>query len=141
MLSAKDKLSAFRNSTQDLLNTIRSKLGRAREAQIREMFFLADEYHDTRGGILANEEFDVITYKDDTLVLGEVKTGNVTVAEVMTFSNKLGRVNQVTRGILFVLDAIYPDAVTAAGEKNIDIWDIDRVNRFRRSLELEKLVM
>jgi AAA+ ATPase superfamily predicted ATPase len=52
VLSAKEKLSAFRNVTEDLFNAIRTQLGRAREAQVREMFLLSDEYTDTRGGML-----------------------------------------------------------------------------------------
>jgi AAA+ ATPase superfamily predicted ATPase len=141
VLSVKEKLSAFRSATQDLLSTIRSQLGKAREAQIREMFLLSDEYISTRGGILEGKEFDLITYKGDKLVLGEVKTGNVTLAEVLNFANKLGQVKQGAVGILFVLDTIYPDALTAASERNIEVWDIARINNFRRTLKLEKIFL
>lgn len=138
-LSAKEKLSAFRSATQDLLNAIRSQLGKAREAQIREMFLVSDEYTDTRGGMLEDKEFDLITYKGDKLVLGEVKTGNVALAEVLTFANKLVQVKQGAEGILFVLDTIYPDALTAASERDIEVWDIARINSFRQRQKLEKL--
>lgn len=138
-LSAKEKLSAFRSATQDLLKTMRSQLGKAREAQIREMFLLSNEYVDTRSGILENKEFDLITFKDDKLVLGEVKIGSITLAEVLTFANKLEQIKQDAVGILFVLDTIYPDALSAASERNIEVWDIARINSFRRRLGLEKL--
>ncbi len=140
-LSAKEKLSAFRSATEDLLSALRSQLGKAREAQIREMFFLSDEYTDTRGGMLANEEFDLITYKDNKLVLGEVKTGDITLAEVLTFANKLEQVKQEAMGILFVLGTIYPNALTAASERNIEVWDIARINSFRRTLDLGKMAI
>jgi AAA+ ATPase superfamily predicted ATPase len=140
-LNASEKLSAFRSATQDLLSALRSQLGKAREAQIREMFLLSDEYTDTRGGILENEEFDLITYKADKLVLGEVKTGDVTLAEVLTFANKLERTQKDAIGILFVLSTIYPNALTAANDRDIDVWDIARINSFRRTLGLEKLAI
>ena len=140
-LNASEKLSAFRSATQDLLSALRSQLGKARETQIREMFLLSDEYTDTRGGILENEEFNLITYKADQLVLGEVKTGDVTLAEVLTFTNKLARVKQDAIGILFVLSTIYPNALTAANDRDIDVWDIARINSFRWTLGLEKLVI
>jgi hypothetical protein len=140
-LSAKEKLSAFRSATQDLLKTIRSQLGKAREAQIREMFLLSDEYLDTRSGVLENKEFDLITYRDDQLVLGEVKIGSVTLAEVLNFANKIEQLKQDAVGILFVLSSIYPDASSAASERNIDVWDIARINGFRRKLGLEKLAL
>ena len=151
VLNASEKLSAFRSlisirfatqsKPQDLLSALRSQLGKAREAQIREMFLLSDEYTSTRGGILENEEFDLITYKADQLVLGEVKTGDVTLAEVLTFANKLERTQKDAIGILFVLDTIYPDALTAAKDRDIDVWDIARINSFRRTLGLEKLAI
>ena len=140
-LSSKEKLSAFRSATQELLSALRTQLGKAREAQIREMFFLSAEYTDTRGGILDNEELDLITHKGDQLVLGEVKIGDVTLAEVLTFANKLERVKQDAIGILFVLSTIYPDALTAAEERNIEVWDIAGINSFRRTLGLEKLAI
>ncbi len=141
VLPAKEKLSAFRAATEDLLKAIRSRLGKALEAQVREMFHLSDRYRNTRGGIFEGEELDLITYKDNKPILGEVKTGSVTLAGVLTFANKLEKINQAADGILFVLDTIYPDALTAASERNIDVWDIARINRFRRKLDLEKLVV
>ncbi len=139
VLSAREKLSAFRSATQDYLDALRSQLGRAREAQVREMFLVSDEYSDVRGGFLEGEEFDLIASKDNGLVLGEVKTGNVTLGDVVIFANKLEKVEGVASAILFVLETIYPDALSAALERNIEVWDIARINRFRRGLRLEKL--
>jgi hypothetical protein len=118
-------------------------LGKAREAQIREMFYLSDQYANTRGGMLQDKEFDLITYKGTQLVLGEVKTGSVTSAEVLTFANKLEQVREAEEavGILFVLDTIYPDALSAASERNIQVWDIARIDEFRKELRLEKLAI
>jgi AAA+ ATPase superfamily predicted ATPase len=138
-LSAKEKLSAFHSAVQALLESMRSRLGKAREAQIREMFLLSDEYVDTRGGVLEDKEFDLITYKGSKLVLGEVKIGGVTLAEVLNFANKLEQVKQDAVGILFALETIYPDALSAALERNIEVWDIAHINAFRRRLRLEKL--
>lgn len=139
VLSAKEKLSAFRSATRDYLNALRSQLGRAREAQVREMFLVSGEYSDVRGGFMEGEEFDFIAYKENRLVLGEVKTGNVTLGDVMVFITKLEKVAEGASSILFVLETIYPDALSAAMERNIEVWDIARINRFRRSLKLEKL--
>jgi AAA+ ATPase superfamily predicted ATPase len=136
-----EKLSTFQRDVQVLLNSVRSRLGKAREAQVREMFYLSDQYINTRGGMLQDKEFDLITYKGNQLVLGEVKTGSVTLAEVLTFANKLEQVSEEAVGILFVLDTIYPDALSAASERNIQVWDIARINDFRKELRLEKLVI
>ena len=141
--SAQEKLSTFQRAVQDLLNSIRSRLGKAREAQVREMFYLSDQYVNTRGGMLQDKEFDLITYKGTQLILGEVKTGSVTLAEVLTFANKLEQVREAEEavGILFVLDTIYPDAFSAASERNIQVWDIARIDEFRKALNLEKLAI
>ena len=143
-LPAQEKLSTFQAAVRDLLNGIRSQLGKAREAQIREMFYLSDQYANTRGGFLADNEFDLITYKDSQLILGEIKTGSVTSAEVITFANKLEQVEQVKEkavGILFVLDTIYADALSAAAERSIQVWDIAKINDFRKKLKLEKITI
>jgi len=140
-LPVQEKLSTFQRDVQVLLNSVRSRLGKAREAQVREMFYLSDQYINTRGGMLQDKEFDLITYKGNQLVLGEVKTGSVTLAEVLTFANKLEQVSEEAVGILFVLDTIYPDALSAASERNIQVWDIARINDFRKELRLEKLVI
>jgi hypothetical protein len=60
---------------------------------------------------------------------------------VLTFANKLAQVKQDAAGLLFVLGTIYPDALTAASERSIEVWDIARINRFRRSQKLEKLTI
>lgn len=142
-LSTKEKLSAFHKSAQDVLSAIRSQLGKAREAQVREMFFLSGDYVKTGSGMLEGEEFDLITYKDDKLILGEIKTGDVTLAEVLTFIDKLEQVKQKQDavGILFVLDTIYPDALATASERNIEVWDLPRINSFRKRMKLEKLAI
>ncbi|MCP4150793.1 MAG: hypothetical protein GY757_23810 [bacterium] len=59
----------------------------------------------------------------------------------MNFANKLETINQGADGILFVPDTIYPDALTAAAERSIEVWDISRINSFRKKLKLEKLVV
>ncbi len=120
---------------------MRSQLGKAREAQISEMFLSSDEYLDTRSGVLENKEFDLITYRDDQLVFGEVKIGSVALAEVLNFANKIEQLKQDAVGILFVLNTIYPDALSAASLRNIEVWDIARINGFRRKLGLEKLAL
>lgn len=63
-LESAEKLNAFREMALNSLQSLKTQLGKAREAQIREMFFLSDEYVDTRGGMLDNEEFDLITCKE-----------------------------------------------------------------------------
>jgi AAA+ ATPase superfamily predicted ATPase len=140
-LGGEEKLNAFRSMAQALLQSLKTQLGKAREAQIREMFFLSDEYTDTRGGMLDGEEFDLITYKEGQLLVGEVKTGDVTVADVLSFSNKVERISASNTGgkMLFLLGTISAQAIDAAGDYGIELWDLTRINAFRRRLGLERL--
>jgi hypothetical protein len=142
-LSTKEKLSAFHKSVQGVLSVTRSQLGKAREAQVREMFFLSPDFAKTGNGIFAGEEFDLITYKENKLILGEIKLGDVTLAEVLKFTGKLERIKQEQNavGFLFILETIYPDALNAALQNDIEIWDLDRINSFRKKLKLEKLTI
>ncbi len=140
-LTPKEKLDAFHNSTRTLLDAVRSQLGRARESQIREMFYLSEEYGETSSGVREGDEFDLITTRGDILILGEIKIGGVTVADVKNFHGKLERVEQETMGYLFVLGSIYPNALTEASERGMEIWDLERVNRFRKKVGLEKLTV
>jgi hypothetical protein len=79
--------------------------------------------------------------QQSSIINHQFKTGDVTLAEVLTFANKLERTQKDAIGILFVLSTIYPDALTAAKDRNIEVWDIARINTFRGTLGLEKLAI
>ncbi|MBM3213030.1 hypothetical protein FJZ33_12470 [Candidatus Poribacteria bacterium] len=141
-MESAEKLDAFRSMAQTLLQSLKTQLGKAREAQVREMFFLSGEYTNTQGGILNSEEFDVITQKDGLTFLGEVKTGDVTVKDVLSFSDKVDRLDIPDLGgkMLFLLGTISSDAMETARKHDIEIWDITQINAFRKKLGLEPII-
>lgn len=70
-----------------------------------------------------------------------MKTGDVTVGDALSFSNKVERISVSDIGgkMLFVLGTISNNAVEKAKERDIELWDLAKINAFRQKLRLENL--
>ncbi len=139
LLSLQEKLDYFEGKIHELFSSIKSELGRARESQIRELFL--KQGFRVESGVLKGEEFDLIAERDGILLLGECKTGNVTSKIVNNFIRKIKRVGDKRKveGLIFSLSTITEKAREICRREGIEVWDLDRINRERKTHGLPAL--
>jgi|GEM_PF-1263966 len=130
------QIKQFKSQIEQIILSFKRELGKARESQIREIF--TKKGYKVDSGLFNGEEFDLII-KDDDLILGEIKTKNVDTKEVNKFINKIRKVKNVKQKILFALFGIDSKARKICKKENIEIWDLDKVNRERKKCGLTQL--
>jgi len=130
------RLREFKSQVSQMISEFKTELGKARESQIREIF--SKKGFSVSSGILEGKEFDLIAKKNNELILGECKTGNITVKEVNRFIRKAKRVGKA-RKVLFSLLGITERAREICKQEMIEVWDSERINRERKKLGLPPL--
>jgi len=125
------RVEEFRSQVSQMISEFKSELGKARESQIREIF--SRKGFTVSSGNLEGKEFDLIAKKNDKLLIGECKTGNITVKEVNKFIRKLKKVSKA-RKVLFSLFGITEKARGLCKKEMIEVWDSERINRERKKL-------
>lgn len=142
ILDVQEKLNYFEEKIHELFRLIKSELGKARESQIREIFSMKG--FTVSSGYLEGEEFDLVARKNNKLILGECKNKNITLKSVINFIRKIKkveRIHKVSGKILFSFLGITEKSKKLCVENKIDVWDIDRINRERRNLELQPITL
>ncbi|MCK4491126.1 MAG: ATP-binding protein [Candidatus Altiarchaeales archaeon] len=140
LLDMGDKLDYFEGKVHELFSSIKSELGKARESQIREIFI--KEGFLVSSGILDGEEFDLIAKKNNKLLIGECKTGNITARVVINFTRKVRKVERsygVGKKIFFSLFGITGRAGELCRKEGIEVWDLRRINGERTRMGLIKI--
>jgi len=127
------KVNKFKSQISQMISEFKSELGKARESQVREIF--SRKGFTVSSGNLEGKEFDLIAEKDGKLILGECKTGNITIKEVNKFIRKLKKVGKA-RKVLFSLFGITEKARRLCKREGIEVWDSEKVNKERKKLEL-----
>ncbi len=137
-------LQHFKSQVEELLAAYKSELGLAREAQVREIFARDEDFANVRGGILQDQEIDLIACRRDTdaLWLGEIKTRPLDQADLRRFGEKiaaLGPEVTVEKKLAFALAGYDEAAAAYAAEHDIELWDLRRVNEARKRFSLHPI--
>ena len=122
----------FKDAFEEILGNLKSELGVARESQIREIF--ARKGYEVSSGYFGKDEFDVIVRGQ---LVGEIKTKNVGVRDVRNFLEKIR--GKKEKAILFVLFGIDKRAGELCRREGIEVWDLERINKERKKLDLPSL--
>lgn len=134
------RLSEFKSQLEQMIEDFKQELGKAREPQIREIF--AKKGFLVSSGILEDEEFDLIAKKNNGLLLGECKTGNINPSVVGKFIKKVKKVEgkeKVKKTILLSFLGITEKARKLCKKEGIEIWDLERINKERKKLGLSQI--
>ncbi len=140
ILDLEKKYDRFKSQISQMISEFKSELGKVRESQIREIF--TKKGFTVGSGFLEGKEFDLIARKNDELLLGECKTGNITLKVVTTFIHKIKkaeRKHKVEKKILFSLFGITEKARDLCRKEGIEIWNLKRINRERKTPGLPPL--
>ncbi|MEA3254330.1 MAG: ATP-binding protein, partial [Candidatus Altiarchaeota archaeon] len=127
------RLKDFKTQVTQMILEFKTELGHARESQIREIF--TKKGFDVSSGFLGSGEFDLIAEKNKGLLLGECKTGNITIKAVTDFTHKIKEVERkrrVNKKILFTLFTITEKARKLCKKEGVEIWGMDRINKERK---------
>ncbi len=130
------KLEEFKSKVSEMIDSFKRELGRARESQIREIFTKLG--YSVKYGILNKEEFDLIAKKNDKVILGEVKAKNVNKKEINRFIEKLNKA-KYTKAILFCLSGINKNTAKSCEKEKIEIWDLNKINKERKKINLSRI--
>jgi len=136
-MDMKRKLDYFEEKVHQSFASITSELGKARESQIREIFLRKS--FEVGSGYLLGGEFDLIAKKEKDLILGEVKTGKVTLKQLNKFIKKMKVVEEehiVKKKIIFAIFGMDPKAMSVAKKNAIDVWDSKRIDGETKKLNV-----
>jgi len=133
------RLDAFDRKIEEMITTYRGELGKGSESRVRELFrdFGGLELHHTKlpkfieveQRVINGNEFDIVARYGEHYWIAEVKSGNITAADINRFVKKLGEVGYTIDSTLVVaLAGIETKALRVAEENNIRVWDRDDVN-------------
>lgn len=133
------RLDAFDRKIEEMITTYRGELGKGSESRVRELFrdFGGLELHHTKlpkftqveQRIINSNEFDIVARYGEHYWIAEVKSGNITVANVNRFVKKLKKLEYTIDCTLIVaLAGIDTKALRIAEENNILVWDHNDVN-------------
>ncbi len=133
------RLDAFDRKIEEMITTYRGELGKGSESRVRELFrdFGGLELHHTKlpkftqveQRIINSNEFDIVARYGEHYWIAEVKSGNITVADVNRFVKKLKKLEYIIDCTLIVaLAGIDTKALRIAEENNILVWDRNDVN-------------
>jgi AAA+ ATPase superfamily predicted ATPase len=133
------RLDAFDRKIEEMITTYRGELGKGSESRVRELFrdFGGLELHHTKlpkftqveQQVINNNEFDIVARYGEHYWIAEVKSGNITVADVNRFVEKLKKIEYTIDNTLIVaLSGIDTKALQIAEENNIQVWNRDDVN-------------
>ena len=122
-----------------MITTYRGELGKGSESRVRELFrnFGGLELHHTKlpkftevdQRVIDGNKFDIVARYGDHYWIAEVKSGNITAADVNIFVEKLGKIEYSINSMLIVaLAGIDTKALRIAKENDIRVWDRDDVN-------------
>lgn len=134
----------FKSQVEALIAAYKSELGLAREAQVREIFAQDERLANVRGGMLQNQEFDLIALRRDTgaLWLGEIKTTALDRVDLHRYEERVAALKPeitVEKKLAFALAGYNEAAAGYAAEHNIELWDLRRVNKARGSFGLHPI--
>lgn len=118
ILDIKQKLDYFEKQVHSLISSFKQELGKAREAQIREIFVRMGKFLEVKGGMLNNEEFDLIC---------------------SNFLKKIKKVKEIEKLFLFSFFGINKKAQEIAKKSKIEVWDINKINKERKKFSLEAI--
>jgi len=140
ILDAQKKLDTFNQKIKEFFDSLKTELGIAREAQIREVFILSGSYQRVRGGFIEGQELDIIAENEKGYLLGEIKTRNVVENDIKRFLDKIKKTKtKIDRKIFVALMGIEKKALNLSKAENIEVWDLYRVNRERKKYKLALL--
>ena len=133
------RLDAFDRKIEEMITTYRGELGKGSESRVRELFrdFGGLELHHTKlpkftqveQRIINSNEFDIVARYGEHYWIAEVKSGNITVANVNRFVKKLKKLEYTIDCTLIVaLAGIDTKALRIAEENNILVWNRNDVN-------------
>ena len=133
------RLDAFDRKIEEMITTYRGELGKGSESRVRELFrdFGGLELHHTKlpkfteveQRVIEGNEFDIVARYGEHYWIAEVKSGNITAADVNRFVKKLDKIDSAIDSTLIVaLAGIDTKALRIAEENNIRVWDRDDVN-------------
>ncbi len=140
ILDPQEKLDTFNQKTKELFDRLKTDLGIAREAQVREIFVLSGDYQRVRGGFIEGRELDIIGENEKSFLLGEIESKNVVKGDVERFLGKTRKIKvRVDRKIFVALMGMEKDAWSLAGAEKVEVWDLARVNKERQKHKLVPL--
>jgi len=133
------RLDAFDRKIEEMISTYRGELGKGSESRVRELFrdFGGLELHHTKlpkftqveQRVINSNEFDIVARYGEHYWIAEVKSGNITVADVNRFVEKLKKIEYTIDSTLIIaLAGIDTKALRIAEENNILVWNRNDVN-------------
>lgn len=144
IVEMKEAVNSFHRQLGHFLNAMKSQLGIAREAQVRETFVLAYPHLRFWGGMIHGKEFDIIANDEGSYILGEIKSTVVNVQHVEVFLHKvdlLKKRESIAQLFFVQLMGIAPAAQKELEKNRVEVWDLQRINSLREKHKLPKIMM
>jgi predicted transcriptional regulator len=137
IMNLEGEIENFNKKVRQMIDTYKSELGLAREAQIRETFLLSNKYKRVRGGMINGVELDIISSEKEKLVLGEIKIKNVTGYDVEKFLRKVkGIKDEVGIKIFVGLMGAEKEAMRLMRREKVKFYDLEAINKIRKEYKL-----
>lgn len=140
VIDTQTKLDNFNQKTKEFFESLKTELGIAREAQIREIFILSGDHQRVRGGYIDGQELDIIAENEKGYLLGEIKSKNTVRGDIINFLDKIKKIKvKIEKMIFIALMGIEKEALSIAEKEKVEVWDLAKVNQERQKYKLAPL--
>ena len=140
-------VGTFHRQLGKFLGAIKTELGIAREAQVRETLVFAFPNHRFFGGLVQGKEFDIVVQQDldnRTYMLGEIKSTIANREHAELFLRKVATVKQhaaVTQLFFVHLMGIEAESEQLLQESGVEIFSLENINSLREKHRLPIIKM